>query len=413
MRFWPIFIFLIQFTAAAETPCLRLLTSPAPLLQEPTGAELTAAQHWLELTGVSEGPEEQRRLIGLWQKWSQVTDSEREAQLSLELKNLEARDNPVHELNARPRLAELSAANLKRMLAHLEAKAAIPRALQSDPRTQDRVNKLAGEMQFAYLRRFKVKKETGVHPPVASARELRRNGYPVERLFYDELIRGAPSVGFEVIGAGKQAGPLVINGAMPVIALRLNEEFAAANAFVLPRFSDPLEMLKFFAEWDPPAVLEVLRYNRMSLPFNIKSAAEFLAYLTPERVSQVFPDHALYERLAPLRTRLAQYILTESDAREFMTAAFRIYLQNLLAGDPNEFAAVEKEMRRAAGAQIVFNKKVLPLTGWPAVSLRVPVSVPPAAYSILRVENVTYDPLTSSPLPGPHRARRLDHDSKP
>jgi len=396
--------------------CLSLLLSASPHLSAPpSNSESSAVHDWLEAHGQPSPSQQQiQSVFEQWQIWRTATPAAREGHLGAELMELAPESGEtVHPWSQRERLHTLSAANLKRLQAQIIER--FPVAKSASPEVMQAVRSMAENINFHYLRPYRPKRETGAHPPLPSPRELHRLNMNINPSFYSTLVGHSRSVGFSVVATKAGIAPYSLNAQIPHSALRLRDDFATENGFVLPEFSNAIELLSFFREWEPGWLEPLKQQSRYSLPHGIKTVDQFLSYLSPDRIQQVFPDASAYTRLALLRERLHRYVLSESDARRLLLWAFERYLLFQATENPAHFRHLQTEFRLPAGPQNIYAREFLTALGLPRLSLRVPLSVPSAAYSVLRIEPMAYNPFPDYGFKAQPRwdSRRLDHNSKP
>lgn len=395
--------------------CLSLLLSGGPAMGPASPAEQTAVREWLQsLNIVAPSPEQISEILKQWQVWRTTTASARAANLALELKNISPSEQQnVFSLNRRADLKTLSATNLERLKEQISER--LPLNTEPAASVLVQVKSMSEDISLHYLRPYRMKSETGVNEPLASSRELAKLKIDFAPTYYSTLVGKSSSVGFVIIAAKKHGSPYSLNAQVPFTALRLNDELAREEGFVVPNFSSPNGLLAFFRNWEPVLLEKLFRQNRMSLPSGVDSVEKFLVFLDPQKIKEVFPDQSAFNRLAILRESLSRFALTESDARGLLHWAFERWLVSVAVSDQLQFGRILEEFSLAAGPQAVFTKKFLPQLGMPDLALRLPLAVGPQSYSILRIENLAYDPF---PERGVFRqkawdSRRLDHDSKP
>lgn len=377
-------------------------------------SEESAARVWLQGMSLPATEEKITNTLRQWQLWKTATTAARDANLALELKSL----TPENEskfvlLNGRVQLQAMSTANLANLQEKISARIPLPK--EPTPEILALAKAMAAKIAFHYLQPYHTSVETGVYPPLPSARELGKFGIDVHPSYYSRLVGKSASVGFSIVAANREAGPYYLNAQQPFTAYRLGDDLARKEAFVVPNFSNVNALLTFLNSWEPQLIEKLRRQNRMSLPFEIKDAKQFLQYLDPTRIDEVFPDNSAYDRLALAREALGKYVLTEPDARALLLWAFERWLAHVSLMDPVEFGRLQTEFNIPAGAQAVFTKKFLKELGLPDLSVRVPLAVGPRDFSIVRIENVMYNPFPdyTARRQKPWDSRRLDHDSKP
>jgi hypothetical protein len=107
-------------------------------------------------------------------------------------------------------------------------------------------------------------------------------------------------------------------------------------------------------------------------------------------------------------------VLNQADGEAFLRLAFKHFLLYAAAQDRSQFDRWIADSQDPRSLQTLFQKDFMSFIGWSAMSLRLPVAVPPSRYSIVR--HTTYPdggPDRYAPGKGPWNSSRLDHDSRP
>ncbi len=399
----------VQASARNEAiRCVTLLNPAATAAEEsfllpPDAVELTNAQQWLRDHGDQKPTDEAaKNIYSQWRNWNSVTSARRKAVLALELQMISspAKEN-VFTWDGSARLKALSRVNLERMLRKIHELHPAMASASADAEIQKDAAAMSRQVRISYSRPPVFQRDEGIHPPIPSARELvKQKLSSADGSFHSWLLGNSPSVEFEA--------SLVSGRARMPSALHLRDEFAAAEGFVLPLFNNVEELLTFFEVWDPSALDRVVMYNRMSLPNKINSGETLMAKLRSGEmmVDEIFPS-TQPERLAALREKLSDFVMTDKDAREFIQRAFELYALSRAGENEREFRRFKTDLNGALGPQNIFLRGFMAFAGLPGLTLHVPVSVPAQAYSIVRDQ-----PLTTS-MTFDRFKRRLDHDSKP
>lgn len=387
--------------------CLSLLLSGGPRLNPSTPTEESAAREWLETLNVL-APDQAlvRQTVENWARWRTVTPAARQANLALELRRLRpAQVQNLIELNIDIEFKALSQANALRMKEQIRARWPL------DPNVPNffapQVKEIRDNIGFRYLRQNYDRLSSGAHPPLVSPRELTKQGLDSSPSFYSYLVDGAPSVDFLIVASKAKPSPHAIEAQLPYTAVVLNDPSLARMGFVLPHFSSPKALIKFFYDWEPELIETLLRQNRMSLPSKVNTAEQFVAYLDSSRIASVFPARTAFQSLSILREALASYVFTEADAKDVLLWAFERWLTLVASNDPEKFMKLQKEFASAVGAQHLFAREFLQQMDLPMFSLRIPVAVGPESYSILRGDGPAHSRPYQADL------RRINHDSKP
>ncbi len=423
--------------AWASRPCLDLLTVSEPRTQF-AYAELSAASDWLQtlvggskpqgfsqflngqglnewsLTEAQRDTQLARFALNQWDQWRRVNQVQREHALALELRKLSATpDEPATlvSLDGGVQLTRLSAQNLKRMTARLNELYPLTAAIEQDESLRRKIELMARSLSFHYLRDYRPKRETGVHGPLPAQRELQKLRMKEPWDFYSALVDGSPSVEFTMVATESTRDLRYLGARVANDAVRLNSEFAQNEGFSLPQIKNALEIIKLFAFWEPTALDELLRDLRFSLPNAISSVQDLRRYLTPGALLQTtFPEEALYQRMAALRTRLNQFVLSEPDTQTFLRETFTHFMLDQANHGYERFRAFEAKFHQPHGAQEMMSTDVMDYLAYSGLSLRIPVMA--SNYTIVRRE-ASPGARHGTDFQKPWDSRRLDHDSRP
>lgn len=443
------------FAQTQSFECYELLSFTPAATEEPNALYAETAGHWMfERMTNSEPPgfaefladngksvltikeKERQRWIGYfalseWSRWNKINDRQREAALSAELTKLRPAggDRGVLAFNGRAQLNALSTANLSRMLKRLDElypqPEVAPEKLQALAPLED--------ADFNFLHNAPSELTLSRNPPLISPREMSRlklNETPSmlesNDMFYASVVGETKSpenqnavgesqtVGFTLAVSERTRGPYNRGALVPRDSIRLKDDFAD-QGFVLPAFSSVNQLFGLIKAWAPEFMERQRRSMRFSLPNDVtKDQTSFDKFMDPLRVKTYFPDERLYDTTPIIREALGTLVLNRTDAEVFLRAAFRRFLE-VTAVDDYEYVELLKEMKKVGGAQRIWNAQFIDFLKWPDVALRVPVSVPPTAYTIIRKEPLPnprpYEDWDTSQKPWD--SRRLDHTSKP
>ncbi len=428
---------------AITKPCLTLLVNePAPAAQG-TSDQMVTVESWLKQFGEAFNlkdlhPHLERKgikyaelsvdqlrqhmaelVFPVWQSWAKISDQQRDAASGLELNRINAAPEVgslILLTDTETGLTRLSQRNFDRMKAHIRKRFPVSERIVNNQRITDHVHSFCQLLIFYYLRNGVEHFSAGTAQPMASPREIKRLGIsdPNEELF-SQLIQGSPSVGFEVWGSRYGESPKYLNAKTGRDKIALSMGLAKEHGYFLPAIKNLKELFTFFSFWDTSALQELLDTQRYSFPSHVQNVNDLLRYLDNDKAKLVFSRQNMFSQLAPLRTRLGQYVLTEQDGAELFRYAIEHYLLNLADLDPHAFAAIVGEMRVPGGFQNLFNRRVLPFLYLSSMQLRIPVAVSPADYYIMRMDPMAFDPVPdfSGRLQRPSGPPRLDHQSAP
>jgi hypothetical protein len=399
--------------AQARTSCFQLLTFN-PQSGTFSERELGAASVWLEehmlMAPPPEGVEPNRYVLQQWDRWRMVNQSQRDAALGVEMQKLSrAAGSGVLEFSGDAHLTRLSAANRDRLIGKLREMFPIMHAVDSNVAAQ--AKEMAAGLKINWLRQMKLNSQ-GINPPIASPAELRRLSIlSNEDDFYSSLVDGSSGVSFDLMATSGNHPADVLGTHIFHDHVRVSDPFARENGYVLPRLRSGLDLIRFMANWDPAALEDLIRYQRYSFPPDVRTAKDLIDYVkTPSEFDALFPPGFLYSSATPLRLHLKSFLMTEEDAAAFLRAAFEHFLLDRSI-TPEDFRALAAEWSKPGGAQRILAGKFLPYLGWPGMTLRVPISVPPGEYTIIRK-----DMTGAVPTAMPHQlrdSRRLDHNTMP
>jgi hypothetical protein len=414
---------LISIPALAKSDCYLLLTNRA----EPADkSEQEFAETWMQYFGVAlDSPLNKKwsseNILQRWRSWRHVTPLQREQALALELMKISPRENPanpVFRLDSAASLTTLSAANQARMLKQIEILFPVSAQAEGDKELLTSASNLASRIKFVYVRPVNPLQFTrapeGFDAPVASPRELTALDLNPMEGFYSRLVGTSPSAEFVTMASKSSANEGVRVGTLlRRETLVLKNNFAKENGFALPRFASPKDLLDFFDFWDPKASEEVFRANWAGLPSGMRTYEEFRAFL---ETTSIFSAEGVYSQLAPLRSRLYQYVMTTKDAEEFLRQALRRYILSLASQEPAAVQGLNVNLLNSATTMRFFREKFFPLLHFPdGMAMRIPIGVSSDDYILSRVED-SHVPATQPllTLRGPvFDPRALDHDAKP
>jgi hypothetical protein len=394
--------------------CLSLLLSAGPRFSSPTPSEQTAVSEWLNQFSAPAEAAQVHAAFENWQLWKNTTHAEREFNLALELKAISpSRTQETISLRAWDTLKVLSRENLARMRSRIEMQIPLMKDLTASE--LEEIQTLSGVLRFHYIRRYAAQRETGIQPPLVSARELKKVSAAKRAGFYSSLVDTSASVAFKILAAGRGSAPALFDAQIPYDSILLQDKFARDEGFVLPDFSNANSLIQFFAHWEPELIRQLWQQNRFSLPKAVDSPEKFVTFLDPQRIRTIFPESSAHDRLELLRENLHRYFLTPEDSENLLRGAFERWLSRIAIEDPQEFKRIQYEFKLNGGAQSVYARGFLTDLALNDLTLRIPKAVAPQSYQILRMEDLAYRTFPEYRLkrPPPWNTRRLDHDSKP
>lgn len=331
-----------------------------------------------------------KMLSGDGTRAGQPTPSQRQMVTALEVQKLKppTPDN-VHFIDATASLRELSQINLEA----LKHRLGYPELKKINRGRLEKIQAMAQSLKSIAV----IKRNSEVDGPVTPTPD-----------FYSNLVGGSKTVGLKLIVTPEPHRLHTLAGQISSDHNRANADFIRDFAFVLPNFSSAKSLIKFFEMWDPAALSEVIQVNRYNLPVNVRTAEQFQHYISSHSAI-VFPETALYPRLAPLRERLHQYLLTPEDAEKFVRHAVELYMVLSVEQGLKPFGKLE-ELFNSPGGPGYFYSEAMKLVGWTeGVAVKAPLNLP--HYLILRRSEVL--PLAHSRVRSPMDSRRLDHKGQP
>lgn len=335
------------------------------------------------------------------------------AALNLELDKLSSvPTSNVIQVGRSDRLSELSSANLRRMTKQLDRIYPVPTEILRDRDLIAKTSKVVILPRFVYLSTMEAPKGSAHFAPLVSALQLRNLGLQErEPGFYQQLVQNSATTGFRVFAAADKED---LSSVVHHDTFLLNSAFATQNGFVLPTFSDANDLLQFFKTWDPEALENLRKYLRFSLPQETTSVDQMLEYLEPARATQFFSAESAFSSLTPLRTRLSQFVLSETDARTFLRRAFQRFLLYIASFNRDTFEQVTSHLKsNPKTVTSLFEGDFMKSLGMSGLSLRVPLSVSPTAFTIIRHEPAVTRLLTDFGAQPQALPQRLDHDLMP
>lgn len=400
-------VLLLTLSAEARfSRCAYLLPDAGRTVQAPDATRLATAEVWLDsmvgepkgldrfledhdLTRAALTPTTLKRATAAyalerWARWNDVNQDQRDAAIGLELRMLLGPSgDSVIPYDGNMLVTNRSANNLTRLLE--SARVLFPIGAGVDPATAARARAMATDIRFHFLRPHALP-TTGAFPPLASPAELRRFGLR-ERTesYYSRLVEGSPSVGFDLWATRSGERTFNLSSHLAVDALRLDDGFASLTGFVLPQVGGPKDLLRLMAGWSPRSLDQLAHAMRYSLPNDVRTGAELLAYADRTSADTLFADAT---RLTLLRERLADLFLVADDAETFLRETFERFLIFTAQRDPGRFRELIREFGRVSGAQSLFKREFLAALGWNGVSLRVPLSVPASRFTVIRAEGL-------------------------
>ncbi|MBX3022222.1 MAG: hypothetical protein KF799_11160 [Bdellovibrionales bacterium] len=424
----------LSFPAHAKMECYRLLSAPADLPagssdilpaaewiqsrlhgRPPNGFGLFLAEHGQSLVNLNEIEREvwlgQFTLVE-WKHLSQINHPQRMAALAVELRKLSpGPERATPSFDGESELNALSAANLQRLLARLDE--LYPPGEVPAEHLLPLTEKWQG-LQFHRLRNVQVTTPISSSPPILSPREFSRLGLQDPDIdYYSALVGESQSVPFQIIATDTHYGTYNLGSMISRNSIRLDDSFARANGFYLPELNGTLDLIKLLEKWAPEALEEQLHSMRFDLPEKVKTVAQMRRYLTPNRVSAVFPELELFKNAGVLRRALKGFVLNDEDGKTFLRAAFLRFLEEE-SKDTYAFNDLMGSWDKPGGAQRIFGAEFLEFLGWSGVQFRVPISVAATDYSVVRKQaHPNRGPRYGQERQKPWDSRRLDHGLKP
>lgn len=373
-------------------------------------------EEWSNLNDADKADRAGAYLLMQWKSWNHINKQQRQFALALELRKLspkiEAVDNVIN-MNSGPNLEELSARNLKRMLDRLYLD--YPLNHSSTPEINSLADQMADELTLSFMRPFRI--EPGASAgPVMSPRELKPLGLDFGFEFYSSLLGTSATVSFETVGLNnKNETPSEIGNYLKRDGIVLNSSTVLKESFIVPRFTSFNQLMDFFDFWDPDAGPELFRSQWLALPKSITSYPAYKTFLTSASLDEFFSASRLYDRLAPLRTRLYNYVMTVSDAKIFLNLGLRHWIIYSAETNPQRLAKVRRDWATRGNLTAVFKGAFLSFMHLPSgLSLQVPVGVASRQYSIVHNDFSNLPAHRRSYLSEPfYDSRRIDHNSKP
>jgi hypothetical protein len=422
-----VFISMVLFSVQsfAKDECLLRLSNPLPHAPE---SERAFEQQWIETLGGSLSDEPYSKwspgnILQRWTSWRSLTRNQRDQAYTLELMKIspaEMATQQTVQMLGRDDLKALSAKNKERMVQQLDVLFPVNAAGLANEELQKTAKQVAARAQFSYSRPVNPiqfnKSPEGYDAPIASPRELAALDLDKLKTFYSSLVGNSPSVEFTTLASKIERG-----GLLPEFATYLRREtyvlqprFARENGFSLPSFRNAFDMLDFFDFWDPQAGPELFRASWTSLPKGTRTYAQFRAYVKGNAENFEFNS---YQQLAPLRSRLYQYVMTAEDLDDFLKQALRRYIHSLGSVNAPEAQTLADSLTNSGNMLRFFREKLFPALHIPSgIVLRIPVAVSAKDYILSRVSDapVFPRPATYPSMRGPFfDPRTIDHDTKP
>lgn len=298
--------------------------------------------------------------------------------LSLELKKISPpSESKFHEGNPLPRLNELSEQNSNRLLeSSLRSRYRLPSAVGK------RIEQLSNDLDF-----FAV---------------TNRASQFADR-YYDNLLGSRHAVPFRVVvlKRGRPVEELAQSINMELISVKTS--LLEKYGLVLPYFSTTYRLFKFFGNWQPEKVDDVVTANRYNLPIDVTDQISLRRYLTPDRLFQTFPDDKIRDRLAPLRESLHHYAMTFTDAEKTWRLVLQNFLMQMIRDGEYTIEDIEERWMEIGGPNR-FMAQAQDWLGYEGLTVRIPLTVSPKDYYILRPYQQKVIGRTTT---------TIDHDSKP
>jgi len=382
--------------------------------QTPLGFNDFLAQNGLSIVTLSESDRKVwlgRYALSEWQRMGSLNHQQRMAALTVELRKLSPGEvQPVQSFNAQADLNNLSARNLERMLKRLDELHPISDA--DLMRAQRLIVKW--DLKFHLLAPHHDLSVNGLNPPLLSPHDFNEMDLTKsDPDFYSDFVGGSMSVGFNLIATNNQFAPFNLGSFVAKASARLKDDFAWENGFYVPEFTNILALMNFLGEWQPEAIEEQLRFMQLSLPSSVKTVKDLRNHLTPDKLGYYFPNKHLYANGAVLRRHLKDFVLNAADGEVFFRTAFRRFLA-VASRYHFRISDLDHIWDRPGGAQQIWRGPFMEFLGFDSVAFRVPGSVPPTRYSIVRKEpHPARTPNYTGDYQSPGDSRRLDHNAKP
>ncbi len=331
-----------------------------------------------------------RILSGEGFRANQPSSSQRQMAMGLELLKIKTPDaGNVRTMIVNEEIRELSRANLNRFIEEIPR----PPTIKVTPEQQARIEEMAASLTFISVARY----QPDMIGPIGPTDDL-----------YSRLVGGSKTVGLRVIATPKPNELQSLQGLLYGDSIRADAEFVRRYGVVVPDFSNVIQLLNFFAKWQPESLEQVVKINRYNLPTNVRTVSQFRQYLNPSRMSEILPDHALPTRLAPLKENFHLYLLTVPDAEIFYRHMLIVYMQLAIEVGLRSMMDYERAWSLPGWAGYLF-QEAMQAAGWPeGASVRVPLNLP--HYGIIRYDEVR----PPDPRANFRRdTRRLDHKHMP
>lgn len=312
-----------------------------------------------------------------------MTPAERERALALELNRLNPSQNVV-STEGIATLARLSRDNLQHMIHRLNESYPVQEVPSEFAAMAETSVK---NLYFHFLQNaHQINGVTHIGPQL-SPREMVRRGLSSSNEISDSLVAPYATSPWEVLVADKRSSlESLLRNILTSDKLSLDDTLADESGFIIPNLVNPMDYFDFFDLWDPALGEQVFELNRAHLPRQFSSYAEFRHALDNENVGDYFPPHLVNERLAPFHRHLNRYILSVPDARIFLATAFLRWAFYLHSLAPEEaFGLLENSINQKAPLLSIIERRVFPFLFMPkGMTLRLPLGVNPADYSIIR-----------------------------
>ena len=379
-----------------------------------------------------------RYALSKWTSWDKTNSEQRNLALTLEMMKISPKNpenkvislivgKPADDSPPAFDLKAASRANKERMLAQLRAAYEIPADAANDQSLKDVAESLSQQIRFSYVRPIHltqfVPAPEDFAGPILSPRDLAPYGLDYASGLYSNMVGHSPSAEFMVTALSETRDtPDSIGNLLRRESAVLNPSAAKRMGFAIPRFASVTAMFDFFEFWDPKACEETFRTNWKGLPKDVRTYDEFRAYLEAHADELNLQENA-YARLAPMRTRLNQYVMTTADLEDFLGQAINLWVMHLGAHDPTgSLSQVRMDVDTVGKTLYVFRERVLPFLHMEdGLSLRVPVGVTSGDYALARVTGMVEAKKRTATAaadrayarPKGIRNGQVDHDSKP
>jgi hypothetical protein len=273
----------------------------------------------------------------------------------------------------------------------------------SDRARVESIQKIVDSMTFVYVAPLNKGLSGAAMPAVASPMQLGKLGLKpaITKDYYSAVVGGSVTSEFSLMVTKSETVDL--SGQINADKARLDAGLAAREGVFVPRFASAEDVISLFSVWDPPALEALRKHLQFSLPGQTRSVDEMMVFLDPAHSDRFFSEENVFQRLAPLRMRLNEFVLSEPDGQKFLRQALRLYLLHLADFAPQSFDKLMDGFETHPEIlNALFSKDLMSSMGLSGLSLRIPLSVGPKNYTVLRHDrdsNAYVRQLTEPPSP--------------